>query len=122
MKTILIVDDAILWRERLKELIAGIGYRVLEAEGPDAALDAISQGPPDLILLDYQMPGIDGAATARRIRACEGCETVPIIIVSSAELPGGCEETPIPHVNGFLDKKGLYDNLLRCMEHHLAAT
>jgi two-component system cell cycle response regulator DivK len=119
LKTILVVDDQKLWRDRLKELITEAGYRALDVACCDTAIEAVAQCQPDLILLDYQMPGVNGVETARRIRAMEGCEVMPIIMISGEELPGGCHGTQIPHVNGFLDKKDLRNKLLTCMEHYL---
>lgn len=119
MKTILVVDDQQMWLDRLKELITEAGHRVLGVACCDTAIETVSQCQPDLILLDYQMPGVNGVEMARRIRTIEGCKAVPIIMVSGEELPGDCNGTPIPHVNGFLDKKDLRNKLLTCMEHYL---
>lgn len=121
MKLILVIDDQKLWRDRLKEMIIEAGHSALEADCCDEALVAVGRCRPDLILLDYQMPSVDGAETARRIRSLDYCESVPIIMVSSHELPGGCNGTPIPHVNGFLDKRVLHDKLLDCIQHYLTA-
>lgn len=121
MKIILVVDDQKLWRDRLKEMIVEAGHGALEAGCCDEALEAVGRYRPDLILLDYQMPAVGGAETARRIRSLDYCESVPIIMVSGHELPGGCHGTPIPHVNGFLDKRDLHDKLLDCIQHHLTA-
>jgi two-component system cell cycle response regulator DivK len=121
LKTILVVDDQKMWRDRLKEMIVEAGHRALEAGCCDEALEAVGRCRPDLILLDYQMPAVSGAETARRIRSLEFCNSVPIIIVSGQNLPGGCRDTSIPHVDGILDKKDLRDKLLDCIRHYLTA-
>lgn len=119
MKVILVIDDQKLWRDRLTEMIVEAGHRALEAGCCDEALEAVGRCRPDLILLDYQMPVVGGAETARRIRSSKYCESVPIIMVSGQKLPGGCRGTPIPHVDGFLDKKDLHDTFQDCIRRYL---
>ena len=122
MKTILVVDDAKLWRDRLKEIILDAGHSVLEADSGEIAVDMVRKSRPDLILLDNRMPGMGGLEAARRIRDSEGCDTVPIIMLSSEDLPGSTEGTSVPGINSFLDKKDLRNNLLDCIDHYLSDT
>lgn len=119
MKTILVVDDAKLWRDRLKEIILDAGHSVLEADSGEIAVDMVRASLPDLILLDNRMPGMGGMEAARHLRDSEGCATVPIILISSEDLPGSCKGTSIPNINGFIDKKELHNNLLDCIDHYL---
>jgi CheY-like chemotaxis protein len=122
LKTILVVDDAKLWRDRLKEIILDAGYSVLEADSGEVAVDMVRESRPDLILLDNRMPGMGGLEAARQIRDSAGCETVPIIMLSSEDLPGSSEGTSVHGINSFLDKKDLRNNLLDCIDHYLSDT
>ncbi|HEV8663428.1 MAG TPA: sigma-54 dependent transcriptional regulator [Candidatus Methylomirabilis sp.] len=65
---ILIVDDEKNIRASLTGILQDEGYRVAEAESGEAALKAIRQGPPDLVILDIWMPGIDGLATLAEVK------------------------------------------------------
>ncbi|HEU5393459.1 MAG TPA: response regulator, partial [Candidatus Methylomirabilis sp.] len=65
---ILIVDDEKNIRTSLTGILQDEGYRVAEAESGEAALKAIRQGPPDLVILDIWMPGMDGLATLAELK------------------------------------------------------
>ena len=81
---ILVVDDAPQVRRVMKTALAAQGYTVYEARNGEEALAGIRATPPDLILLDVNMPGMDGFAVCKEIR---GASQVPIIMltVRSAE-------------------------------------
>jgi signal transduction histidine kinase len=84
MARILIVDDEPLNRELLHGCLEGSGHELIDAASGEAALDAIeAAGVPDLVLLDVMMPGIDGFATARRIKELTREQFVPIILVTA---------------------------------------
>lgn len=77
--TILVVDDEPQIRRTLRATLASHGYTILEAQTGDEALEKIRQEKVDLILLDVNMPGIDGVETCREIRS--GSQ-VPIIMLT----------------------------------------
>jgi two-component system OmpR family response regulator len=81
-RTILIVDDDPHIRELLAFALAKAGMATREAEDGEAALDAVRQAQPDLVVLDINMPRLDGLETCRRLRA-EGDE--PILFLSSRD-------------------------------------
>jgi len=66
---ILIVDDDASMRDGLRLLLEGCGYRCVEAEDGWAALALAREQPPQCVLLDLLLPGLDGFAVARRLRA-----------------------------------------------------
>lgn len=64
---ILVVDDDNLVRAAIARALVALGYRVREAANGEDALSMLEAELPQLVILDYVMPGIDGAETARRI-------------------------------------------------------
>lgn len=84
---VVVVDDQAAGRKILEQLIRSIGasLRVLTFEDPSAALDAIRQETPDLVLTDYLMPGMDGVSFTRAMRGIPECADVPLVVVTVVE-------------------------------------
>ena len=99
-RTILIVDDFDDTRLLLHTWLKKKGYRVLEAENGNHAVASAERNRPDLIIMDVEMPELDGLAATRKIRAIENMSDVPIIAVSAygadqyrdPALAAGCNE------------------------------
>ncbi len=85
--TILIVDDHPANLAVLFEALTGQGYRVLVNTSGEATLTTVNQNPPDLILLDVMMPGIDGFETCRRLKASPAGQTIPLIFMTALTDP-----------------------------------
>ena len=81
--TVLVVDDAKLNRELLVAYLASSACRVLEAADGESALAVVAATPPDLILLDVIMPGLDGYAVTQRLKADPRTATIPIVLVTA---------------------------------------
>ena len=69
-------------------MLAATDYEVMEAENGEQALAAVAKLRPDLILMDIQLPGIDGYEVTRRIKADPALRSIPIIAVTSYALSG----------------------------------
>jgi C4-dicarboxylate-specific signal transduction histidine kinase len=80
---ILVVDDTASSRQLLTELLRGVGYRVRQAPNGELALWSAAEQPPELILLDVRMPGLDGYEVCRRIKSIETLREVPVIFLSA---------------------------------------
>ena len=85
---ILIVEDQADNRRILRDLFANAGYELIEAESGEDALSALATSRPDLILMDIQLPVMDGYEATRQIRANPDLKSVPIIAVTSYALAG----------------------------------
>src|SRR5438477_7737492 len=87
-KRILVVEDQEDNRQILRDLLANAGYEMLEAEDGQQALVSIAKQRPDLILMDIQLPVLDGYEATRRIKADPDLKNIPIIVVTSYALSG----------------------------------
>ncbi len=83
--TILIVDDIAANRETLRELLSAENYRFIEAVDGPMALRLAAETPPDLVLLDVMMPGMDGYEVCRRLRSEPRFAEVPVIVVTALD-------------------------------------
>jgi two-component system, cell cycle response regulator DivK len=87
-KRILVVEDQEDNRQILRDLLGNAGYDLVEAENGEEALAALAKQRPDLILMDIQLPIMDGYEATRRIRADPEMKGIPIIAVTSYALAG----------------------------------
>jgi two-component system cell cycle response regulator DivK len=85
-KRILVVDDHEDNRQILRVLLASAGYVMIEAQNGETALAAALSERPDLILMDIQLPDLDGYEVTRRIKSNPRSHDVPIIAVTSYAL------------------------------------
>ena len=99
-RTILIVDDFDDTRLLLRTWLQKKGFHVVEAENGKRAVAAAESVRPDLIIMDVEMPELDGLAATRKIRELSGFASVPIVAVSAYgadlyrdhALAAGCNE------------------------------
>jgi two-component system, cell cycle response regulator DivK len=87
-KRILVVEDQEDNRQILRDLLANAGFDMIEAEDGVQAIVAASKHRPDLILMDIQLPMVDGYEATRRIKADPALSAIPIIVVTSYALSG----------------------------------
>jgi two-component system cell cycle response regulator DivK len=87
-RRILVVEDHEDNRRILRDLLTSAGYAVLEAETGEDGVRLAEAERPDLILMDIQLPGIDGYEATRRIKAAPALRTIPLIAVTSYALSG----------------------------------
>ena len=85
-KRVLVVEDQPDSRQIIRDMLAPTDYEITEAENGEEALAAITQQRPDLILMDVQMPIMDGYTATRRIKADAARRSIPIIAVTSYAL------------------------------------
>ncbi|MEY2936048.1 MAG: hypothetical protein RL033_6797 [Pseudomonadota bacterium] len=81
--SILVVDDTLENLRLLASMLNGQGYEVRPVNGGKQALQAIERDPPDLILLDINMPEMDGYEVCRRLRQQPGCSDIPVIFLTA---------------------------------------
>ena len=96
MKKILIIDDNDLNRKLCKDTLASSGYQAIEARSGAEGVELAKNEKPDLILMDIQMPGMDGLAARKKILEIPGLEKVPVIAFTAYAMRGDRE--------GFLSK------------------
>jgi CheY-like chemotaxis protein len=100
LRTILLVDDFDDTRLMMKIWLSKNGYRVVEAETGEEAIDIAQRELPDLIIMDVMMPGMNGLDATQRIREYQALSRTPIVAVSayganeyrSLAMDAGCNE------------------------------
>ena len=103
-KCILVVEDQEDNRQILRDLLGSAGYELTEAENGEEAVAAVAKRRPDLILMDIQLPIMDGYEATRRIRTNPDLKSVPIIAVTSYALAGDEDKALAAGCNGYVTK------------------
>jgi PAS domain S-box-containing protein len=83
--SILIVDDEPIGRETLEDLLISENYQLFFASDGPGAIAAVKENPPDLILLDVMMPGMDGFEVCKHLRANQSTAELPIVLVTALD-------------------------------------
>ena len=117
---ILIVDDNATNLKLVAYLVRAHGYEVMTAMDAEAAQACIAECPPHLILMDLQLPGVDGLELTRRLRADPRTRAIPILAVTAYAMKGdqekalaaGCDD----YITKPIDTRALPDTIRR----HLA--
>jgi two-component system cell cycle response regulator DivK len=87
-KRILVVEDQEDNRRIVRDLLTSAGYEIIEAASGEEGITLAESRLPDLILMDIQLPGLDGYETTRRIKGNPAIRHIPIIAVTSYALSG----------------------------------
>jgi len=103
-KCILVVEDQEDNRQILRDLLGSAGYDLTEAEDGEQAIAAVARRRPDLILMDIQLPVMDGYEATRRIRTNPDLRSVPIIAVTSYALAGDEDKALAAGCDGYVTK------------------
>ena len=117
---ILIVEDNDKNRKLARKVLEKAGYRTREVVTGEEAITAARETPPDLILLDYLLPGIDGIETLKRIRADRSIPHMPIIAITASAMPEEMVRMGQAGFEGFMTKPVNLKVLLGTIESLLA--
>jgi CheY-like chemotaxis protein len=118
MKTILIVEDEWAIASVLEFVLTDAGYRVITAPNGRIGLERLAETKADLILLDFMMPVMNGAATMRALKAHPDYRNIPVILMTS--LPERAVRQEINGYELYLPKPFLDRDLLSAIERALS--
>jgi two-component system cell cycle response regulator DivK len=111
--TILYVEDNPDNRTLVRRILLSEDYGLLEAQNAAQALEVLKETRPDLILMDINMPDMDGYTLTSRIKTMPGFERVPIIALTANVMRGDKEKTLEAGCDGYIQKPLDIDQLLR---------
>jgi two-component system, cell cycle response regulator DivK len=103
-RKILVVEDNPLNLKLVRDVLQFAGYDVVEAQSGEDGLRAAQQDPPDLVLMDLQLPGIDGTETLRRLRESSLGRDVPVVAVTAFAMAEDRERAALAGFDGFVEK------------------
>jgi two-component system, cell cycle response regulator DivK len=118
---ILVVEDHEDNRQILRDLLTSADFEVIEAVDGEAGLAAAAVNRPDLILMDIQLPGIDGYEATRRLKANRLLHAIPIIAVTSYALDGEAETARAAGCDAYIPKPYSPRQLLAKVREYLSS-
>jgi CheY-like chemotaxis protein len=101
--TILVVEDNALNLKLVRDVLSHAGYRVVEATTGEEGIQKANDEHPDLVLMDLQLPGIDGSEALRRIRSSDNA-LVPVVAVTAFAMPEDRARAMRDGFDGYLEK------------------
>jgi CheY-like chemotaxis protein len=101
---ILLVEDNPQNRRLAQYLLQSHGYRVYEAPTGEAALELARTHRPALILMDLQLPGVDGYAVTRRLKADAATAAIPVVALTAYAMQGDREKAVAAGCDGYITK------------------
>ncbi len=109
--TILYIEDNLANRELVKRVLEVEGYHIVEAEDGPTGLQRALECKPDLILMDINLPEIDGLTLTARLREIKELQNVPIVALTANVMKGDRERTLAAGCDGYIRKPVDIDEL-----------
>jgi twitching motility two-component system response regulator PilH len=104
MKKVLVVDDSVVDLKNLERIVSDAGAMVVTASSGAEALAKAREVQPQLILLDVNMPGLDGFSTARQLAADPATKGIPVVFVTSKDQKADRVFAQMLGAKGFVTK------------------
>lgn len=104
MKKILVVEDNEANMYLMKFILQKAGYEIIEAWDGIAGIESAKKEKPDIILMDMQLPLLDGFEATKKIRATEEGSKIPIIAITSYAMVGDCKKTLNAGCTAYMEK------------------
>lgn len=104
MKTILVADDNPVSRELISEVLESLGFRIVQASDGGDALEKARSSKPDLVLLDIQMPVMDGFAVLEELRRYPDTIDLRVVALTAFAMFGDREKAMQAGFNGYITK------------------
>jgi two-component system cell cycle response regulator DivK len=102
--TVLVVEDNALNLKLIRDVLEHAGFTVLVATSGEEGVDVAIRGGLDLVLMDLQLPGIDGTEAMRRIRAHPGSRELPVVAVTAFAMRADRERVSSAGFDGYIEK------------------
>ena len=119
MKTVLIIEDNENNLYMMRFILNKLGHAVIEARDGAAGVEMAREKRPDLILMDIQLPVMDGYTATRRIREEEALRNVPIIAVTSYAMVGDREKAIAAGCTDYVEKPIDPAHFIKILEKHI---
>lgn len=101
---ILVVEDNLKNLKLVRDVLEYAGYVVVEADTGERGIELATEAMPDLVLMDLQLPGMDGTETLRRLREIPTTKGIPVVAVTAFAMEADREKALANGFDGFVEK------------------
>ena len=120
MAVVLVVEDNATNMTLTTFLLESAGHTVLPATSAESGLALAREGSPDLILMDIQLPGMDGLQATALLKASADTRAIPVIALTALAMKGDEERIRAAGCDGYIAKPLDYKDFLTVIQSHLA--
>ncbi len=117
---ILLIEDSAVNRDLIEFLLSSQGYQVLEAGTAQEAFEILKTERPDLILMDIQLPGMDGLEATKKLKGDPATQDIPVVAVTSYAMKGDRKQALAAGCVGYVTKPIDKTTFLQQVATHLA--
>jgi len=121
-KNVMVVEDNEKNRKLMRVVLKAKGYNVIEATTGEEAMSTLKKQKPDIILMDIQLPGIDGITLIKQIKVDENTKDIPIIAVTAYAMKGDEQKMISSGCDGYISKPIDTHELPNIIEQYLRKT
>jgi two-component system cell cycle response regulator DivK len=115
---VLIVEDNERNMKLVRDILLALGYAPLEATSGEAGLVVAAEEAPALVLMDIQLPDLDGAAALQRLRSDERTAGIPVLALTAQAMEGDRERFLAAGFDGYLSKPVDVDELIEAVQRY----
>ena len=121
MATVLVVEDNPANMTLAVFLLQSVGHQVLSATDAEAGLSLARREQPDLVLMDIQLPGMDGLEATSLLKADEATRAIPVVALTALAMKGDEERIRAAGCDGYIGKPMRYKDFLAVIATHLGS-
>jgi two-component system cell cycle response regulator DivK len=122
MARVLVIEDNVSNMELATFLLESAGHTVLPATDAEAGLATAAAERPDLVLMDIQLPGMDGLHATALLKASAETSSIPVVALTALAMKGDAERIHAAGCDGYIAKPMAYTEFLATVERFLART
>jgi two-component system cell cycle response regulator DivK len=122
MARVLVIEDNVSNMELATFLLESAGHTVLPATDAEAGLATAAAEHPDLVLMDIQLPGMDGLQATALLKASAETSSIPVVALTALAMKGDAERIHAAGCDGYIAKPMAYTEFLATVERFLART